>query len=65
MKISQDRDPITFISDLKDRVERRVLNISQVMLPRTIDYEILRFQMIVDYGEHQIGHVLKFFLNYL
>ena len=50
--------PITSLSDLKESVELHVRNIPQFMLPTTIEYEILRFQMIADNGSHRIEHVL-------
>ena len=52
------RDLITYLSDLKESVERHARNIPQFMLPTTVEYEILRFQVLADNGEHHIEHVL-------
>ena len=52
------RDPITSLSDLKENVERHVSKIPQFMLLSTVEYEILRFQMVTGNGGHHIEHVL-------
>ena len=51
-------DPITYLSDLKENVERRVRNIPQFMLLLTVEHAILRFQMVADNWGHHIEHVL-------
>ena len=51
-------DPITSLSDFKESLERHVRNIPQFMLPTTIEYEILRLQMVKDNDGHHIEHLL-------
>ena len=38
---------------------------NQFMLPTTVKYEILRFQMVVDNGGHHTEHALQTFVYYL
>ena len=52
------RDPITSLSDIKENVECPVHKISQFMILSTVEYAILRFQMIADNSGHHIEHVL-------
>ena len=53
------RDPISFLSDLKENLERApVRNIPQFMLLSTVEYAFLRFEMVADNDEHHIEHVL-------
>ena len=59
------RDPITILSDLKENVERHVRKFPQIMLLLTIEYVILRFQMVADNGGHHIELVLYTFVDYL
>ena len=42
----------------KERVERHMRSIPQFMLPTTVEYEILHFQMVADNGGHHIECVL-------
>ena len=58
-------DPIASLPDLRESVEHHVCNIPQFMLPTIVKYEVLRFQMIADNGEHHIVHVLSTFVYYL
>ena len=50
--------PITSLWDLKESAECHVYNIPQFMLPATVEYEILRFQMAADNDGRHIEHVL-------
>ena len=52
------RDPITSLSELKEKVERHVCNIPQVMLLSTVECAILRVQIVEDNSGHHIQHVL-------
>ena len=52
------RDPITFLSYLKESTERHVHNIPQFMLLSTVENAILYFQKVADNGEHYIEYVL-------
>ena len=52
------RDPITSLSDLKENIDRHVRIIPQMMLLSTVEYEILRFQMVADNGGHHNEHAL-------
>ena len=52
------RDPIISQSNLKENIEGYVRNILQFMLLLTVEYVILRFQMVADSGGHHIEHVL-------
>ena len=51
-------NPIIPLSDLRESVECHVRNITQFMLSITVEYEILRFQVVADNGGHHIEHVL-------
>ena len=51
-------DPITSLSKLKEIVKRHVRNTPQFMLLTTVEYEILRFQILADNDGHHIEHVL-------
>ena len=51
-------NPITSLSDLKQSIERHVHSIPQSMLPTTVEYEILRFEMVADNVGQHIEHVL-------
>ncbi|GFY34652.1 hypothetical protein TNCV_1373431 [Trichonephila clavipes] len=42
------RDPITFLSDFKESMDRHVRNILQFRLISTVEHEILCFQMVAD-----------------
>ena len=63
--IYHGRNFIKSLSDLKKSIERHVGNIPQLILPRTVEYEILRFQIVADNDGHHIDHVLQTFLYYL
>ena len=52
------RDLIIYLSDLKENVEHHVGNIPQFILLSTVEYAILRFQIVADNGGHPIEHVL-------
>ncbi|GFW18240.1 uncharacterized protein TNCV_4007791 [Trichonephila clavipes] len=42
------RNPIPFLSDVKESIERHVFDIPQFMLLSTVENDILRFQMVAD-----------------
>ena len=52
------RDPIIFLSDLKESIKGHVRNILQFMLLSTIEHAIFRFQMVAANGGDHIEHVL-------
>ena len=51
-------DPITSLSDLKESIEYHMLNIPKFTLLSTVEYAILRFQMVADNGGRHIEHDL-------
>ena len=52
------RDPITYLSELKENIERHMRNIPQLMLLSTVKHAILRFQMEADNGGYHIEYDL-------
>ena len=52
------RDPISYLSDLKESIERHVRNIPQFILLSTDEHAFIRFHMIADNGGRHIKHVL-------
>ena len=51
------RDSITSLSDLKESVVHHVRNIPQFMLFSTVEFSVLRFQMVAGNGGHRVHHV--------
>ena len=58
-------DPITYLFDLKEGIERYERNILQFMLILTVEHAILCFQMVADIIGLHIEHVLFTFVDYL
>ncbi|GBN41565.1 hypothetical protein AVEN_172920-1 [Araneus ventricosus] len=52
------RDNPRTLPDLKDRISKHVLSISQNTLRSTVEHAILRFQMVAENDGRNVDHVL-------